>query len=240
MSGVLTKADTVEEGNHEHWLKVINNESHRLRQGYYMTRLPGSSAKEAKQDWDETREIERKFFKKGPWSETRDKSRLGIDGLIKALSTGLEERVERRSRPFLSLDLRGRLPKLKNEISAGMAKVQERLGDLKVPDDPQQMLWEICKKFTSQIVDCANGNSMRSSFFKDMNSEFEKLSESIIGTRPVFKFIQPEASPDRTDSTSISSNISSSKNVAFKKVGATPALKTKDKLPHGIKQESFR
>jgi hypothetical protein len=98
MPGVLTKADTVEEGNHGHWLKVINNESHRLRQGYYMTRLPGSSGKEANQTWEETREIERKFFaKKGPWSETRDKSRLGIEGLIKALSTGLEARVEKRS-----------------------------------------------------------------------------------------------------------------------------------------------
>jgi hypothetical protein len=94
--GVLTKADTVEEGHHRPWLKVLNNESHRLRRGYYMTRLPGASEKESKQTWEETREIEKKFFKKGAWSEAQDKTRLGMDGLIKALSSGLEEMIARR------------------------------------------------------------------------------------------------------------------------------------------------
>jgi hypothetical protein len=119
-----------------------------------------------------------------------------------------------------------------------MDKVQERLDDLKVPDDPQHMLLEICKKFTSQIVDCANGNFTGSSFFKDMNSEFEKLSESLIGTRPAFDFTQPEANPDGTDSTPVSSNIS--KKVAFTTVCAAANLKTKEKSPPGMNQQPFQ
>lgn len=184
--GVLTKADTVEEGHHGPWLKVLNDETHRLRRGYYMTRLPGASEKESTQTWEETRKIEEKFFKKGPWSEAQDKSRLGIDGLVKALSTGLEEMIAKRYSLWLSVLFTFRLPNLKGEISDKMTTVQEALDDLKLPDDPQEMLWEICDEFSSEIVDCTTGDSTIFTFFKDMDAEFWKLSEKINRTRPTF------------------------------------------------------
>jgi hypothetical protein len=88
----------VQEGDHEHWLKVLDNEAHVLRRGYYMTKLPGTT-KEANQSSEETRKNERAFFKKGPWKQTLDKSRLGTDGLVVALSTGLAEMIERKLVP---------------------------------------------------------------------------------------------------------------------------------------------
>lgn len=85
-----------------------------------------------------------------------------------------------------------------------MAKVQEKLDVLKLPEDPQQMLWEICDEFTSEIVDCTTGESTKFSFFKDMNSEFWKLSEKITNTRPAFDVRHPDPKPDGDDSAAIS------------------------------------
>ena len=98
--GVLTKADTVQEGDHAHWLKILNNEAHHLRRGYYMTRLPGPTSKESNQTWEDTRKIERSFFKKGPWSDARDKKRLGMDFLTEALSAALARMIEDMYSPF--------------------------------------------------------------------------------------------------------------------------------------------
>jgi hypothetical protein len=87
-SGVLTKADVVQEGDHGQWLQILNNESHVLRRGYFATRLPGTKPQEEALSWERVRELERKFFKKSPWSEA-DKKRLGTERLIEALSNAL-------------------------------------------------------------------------------------------------------------------------------------------------------
>jgi hypothetical protein len=92
--GVLTKADTVEKGDHKCWFKVFNNQSHVLRHGYHMTRL--SSAAEMNQDWSTTREMEIEFFRsQSPWSQL-DKSRVGMESLTEALSRALSKMIEDR------------------------------------------------------------------------------------------------------------------------------------------------
>lgn len=95
-SGVLTKADTLQEGEFEPWVKIFNNQSHALRHGYYVTRLPGPTVKEMAQTWEETRDIERKLFKKQPWSQQPDKSRFGIHRLKEALSSALAKKIEEK------------------------------------------------------------------------------------------------------------------------------------------------
>lgn len=99
--GVLTKADTLQEGEYDPWVKILNNQSHVLRRGYYMTRLPGPTPKEMAQTWEESREIERRFFKKQPWSQQPDKSRFGIDKLKEALSSGLAKMIEEKFSSWL-------------------------------------------------------------------------------------------------------------------------------------------
>jgi hypothetical protein len=93
---------------------------------------------------------------------------------------------------------------LKGEISDKMAKVEEKLDVLKLPEDPQQMLWDICDEFTSQIVDCTTGDSTKFSFFKDMDAEFWKLSERITETRPAFDVRHPDPNPNGYNSAAIS------------------------------------
>jgi hypothetical protein len=99
-AGVLTKADTVREGDFEQWRKILNNESHVLRRGYYATRLPGPIAKEMEWTWTEARAAEHRQFSHAPW--TQFASRLGIPKLTEALSFGLAHLIEER---FIILSL---------------------------------------------------------------------------------------------------------------------------------------
>jgi hypothetical protein len=98
MTGVLTKADTVEEGNFDQWLSIVNGQTHYLRLGYFMTRLAGPTNKEAEKSCAEIREAERQYFKnkKGPWANEADDSRLGTDKLIDALSEALARMIDER------------------------------------------------------------------------------------------------------------------------------------------------
>ena len=91
---MLTKADTVQEGDFDQWMKIVRNESHILRRGYYVTRLPGPNSKEMGQTCTEVREVERRFFGHKPWSEF--KSRLGILKLTEALSDALAQMIDER------------------------------------------------------------------------------------------------------------------------------------------------
>jgi|SRR5579859_6630774 len=91
--GVLTKADTVQEGEHDPWIDVLTGKSHPLLLGYYATRLP--SQKEIEQIWETSRRKERNFFQsKEPWNKVPNKERLGTDKLIGALSARLSQMIQ--------------------------------------------------------------------------------------------------------------------------------------------------
>jgi len=91
-TGVLTKADTVQEGEHENWFKILNGQSYQLHHGYFATRLP--SAKEMDWTWEKVCDKEKNFFKstKG-WCDL-DKRRLGHQNLLCKLSDRLSEMIE--------------------------------------------------------------------------------------------------------------------------------------------------
>ena len=96
---MLTKADLVQSADVEQWLKVIHNEAHVLRRGYYLTRLPPNT--ETSPAWKAALEAEVKCLtnKKSPWSHVKCKNRLGTMALLKALSDSLEEIIKDRYFP---------------------------------------------------------------------------------------------------------------------------------------------
>lgn len=93
MRGVLTKPDAVGDGEHDLWVRVINNESHALHHGYYMTRLPANE-KEMKMDWDQSRLMESNYLTGHQRWGKLDKNRLGTPKLAEQLSKRLSNMIE--------------------------------------------------------------------------------------------------------------------------------------------------
>jgi hypothetical protein len=94
--GVLTKADTVQQGEHEQWLNILHNKAHRLTHGYYVTRQLSAEQMRNQVSWSQSRELEREFFlSANPWSKERPE-RLGTERLIRALSDRLSKAIEER------------------------------------------------------------------------------------------------------------------------------------------------
>ena len=58
--GVLTKPDTIEEGTHEAWLKIMRGETHKLALGYYVVKNPKPSELKKGITFDKARENEKR------------------------------------------------------------------------------------------------------------------------------------------------------------------------------------
>lgn len=93
---MLTKADTVQSGDHEHWLDILRNKAHRLTHGYYVTRQ--LSPEQIRQNllWKESRDAECRFFEtQKPWCD-EEIDRLGTEKLTQALSMRLSNVIDER------------------------------------------------------------------------------------------------------------------------------------------------
>jgi hypothetical protein len=49
--GVLTKADTIEPGTHNNWLKILQGHNYELRLGYYCVINPSQVSKDVILTW---------------------------------------------------------------------------------------------------------------------------------------------------------------------------------------------
>ena len=95
-SGVLTKPDTLQEGEEKGWLDIIEGRKHPLTLGYFVTKQPAPMEKISHQD---ARKVERDFFDNhSVWSKCTDeiRSRMGTACLGMTLSKLLSLLIGRR------------------------------------------------------------------------------------------------------------------------------------------------
>jgi hypothetical protein len=80
--------------SYEYWTRIIKNEVHPLKHGYYVTRL---SFPAGTYDHNDFRQNEREFFstEHPVWKEASS-GRLGSEKLTEALSKRLHEMIETR------------------------------------------------------------------------------------------------------------------------------------------------
>jgi Dynamin central region len=99
-SGVLTKPDTLPPTStnaRSMWLDVLEGRSHPLKHGYFCTKQPDDVDLEAGITTAEARAAEADYFAhNAPWSNSLQRHRLGIDNLIKMLSTLLIQVITER------------------------------------------------------------------------------------------------------------------------------------------------
>ena len=94
ISGVLTKPDTVEQGELEAWKNFMKNQSHPLLHGYYLTRFPKPDEKEMALSLENARKMEHDFFVGNNMWNKLDRNRLGSPRLADALSRLLSQMIE--------------------------------------------------------------------------------------------------------------------------------------------------
>lgn len=94
-AGVLTKPDTVAKGEHDNWLRILQNKNHILKHGWYVTRQCSAEELSKNLAWEKVREMEQSFFGQEPWCKL-DRSRFGTPRLVSALSTLLSTMIQER------------------------------------------------------------------------------------------------------------------------------------------------
>jgi len=89
VSGILTKADTIQLGEESTWIEVLEGKRHLLKKGYFVTKQPGPNDLLKKNSFEESRRQEQEFFATTePWKSSTEqiKYRTGIPKLTAELS----------------------------------------------------------------------------------------------------------------------------------------------------------
>ena len=95
---MLTKPDTLQEGEEKGWLDIIEGRKHPLTLGYFVTKQPAPKDVEDKISHRDARKAEHDFFDNHPvWSKCTDRirSRMGTTCLGTTLSKLLSQLIDR-------------------------------------------------------------------------------------------------------------------------------------------------
>lgn len=98
-TGVLTKPDTLQEGEERGWLDILEGRKHQLAHGYFITKQPSPIEVENGISHSHARLKERQFFDASPiWSTCSStvRDRMGTKQLGARLSILLTELIDRR------------------------------------------------------------------------------------------------------------------------------------------------
>lgn len=95
--GVLTKPDTLQEGEERNWFDIIEGRKHQLALGYFVTKQPSPKDVEKGISHQDARMAERDFFNNHPiWSACTSlaRDRMGTKRLGASLSTLLSRLID--------------------------------------------------------------------------------------------------------------------------------------------------
>jgi len=82
----------VQEGEHDSWIQILQNKTHKLYHGFYATRL--AATKEIDNPWEDIRKKEMDFFRSSKDWRPIAKNRLGTSHLTEALSLALSGMIQ--------------------------------------------------------------------------------------------------------------------------------------------------
>ncbi|CAI2165758.1 22_t:CDS:2 [Funneliformis geosporum] len=176
--GVLTKPDTIEEGTHEPWLKIMRGEAHKLALGYYIVRNPKPSELKNGITFKVARQNEMNFFEyETPWKNFHPRKRLGVTFLQEKLSELLIKAIKRN------------LPSIKKEVEDKLAIITKELGTI-----PEQLsgntrieLYRMTKKCSSLIQLETTCSNEQTELWQAINKEFQNFKYNLCSTRPIFE-----------------------------------------------------
>ncbi|EWC46396.1 hypothetical protein DRE_04339 [Drechslerella stenobrocha 248] len=184
--GALTKPDTVLEGEHEQWIRILRGNEHRLHHGYFVTKQPSQQQLLERIDHSAARASEEAFFNTAePWqTELADlKDRFGTTNLQRYLSKQLANLI------------RQRLPAIITRVQHQSLQVQKQLDMLPPPQakDLRVVLRRLLDEYFYQIRDTVDQRSDNNHFSYQWRKIAARLKGNLIALRP--RLIPDETSP---------------------------------------------
>ncbi|KAG9045356.1 hypothetical protein FS837_006454 [Tulasnella sp. UAMH 9824] len=176
--GVLTKPDTLQPGEEQMWLNVLEGRRHPLFHGYYMTKQPGTKELQEKLSWEEARAREKEYFETTTiWANSSATNRLGTPNLTRNLSRLLSGLIDQT------------LPKLRLDATRSREAARAQLSKLPPPlgDNPSAELLRMVTNFSIEFRNFTNGLSEFASLIQKCKPAYEEFHERIKDTAPDFR-----------------------------------------------------
>ncbi|EJC99591.1 uncharacterized protein FOMMEDRAFT_92854 [Fomitiporia mediterranea MF3/22] len=175
--GVLTKPDTLQDGEHKQWLDVLAGRKHPLTHGYYVTKQASPAELQERLAYEQGREREWSYFaNQSPWREqdSRVCQRLGVPNLTTRLSTLLSQLIEKT------------IPKLKKDSRSLLNLISRELRCLPPPPsgNPTSELLKLVADFNSDLHNHVRGVS--GDIIQRTRPAYESFSKDILSTKPNF------------------------------------------------------
>ncbi|KAF8311941.1 hypothetical protein DL93DRAFT_2060395, partial [Clavulina sp. PMI_390] len=176
--GVLTKPDTLQEGEERSWLEVIEGHKHKLALGYYITKQPAQKEVDAKITHQAARAAERFFFENhAPWStcSANIRSRMGTLQLGRTLSRLLSRLIDET------------LPNLRREVDEQRARTGQALSRLpeRLSQPPAVELLKLITSFTKELDLLAQGDQDHRELHQKCNPAFSRFRCDVRSTAPL-------------------------------------------------------
>ncbi|CCA70427.1 hypothetical protein PIIN_04366 [Serendipita indica DSM 11827] len=149
---VLTKPDRIGNGEHDTWLRLLENQTERYRHGWHCVKQSDQEQLNQGISWAEARQNEIDYFNKQPWSTLEEsiRSRLGTKFLTQNLGSILFELIGQR------------LPGLVQELEKKVTITRGTITDLpKTPKgDPVGIVWKLITTFQNNVSQLIAGRAV--------------------------------------------------------------------------------
>ncbi|KAF8340724.1 P-loop containing nucleoside triphosphate hydrolase protein [Cantharellus anzutake] len=198
--GVLTKPDTLQDGEEKGWVDVLEGRKHPLKLGYYITKQPAPKDLLEKITHAEARAKERDFFRDHPTWSRLPKSRMGTEMLGVSLSKLLSQLIDRT------------LPKLREQVREQSKATDGALARLpaKITNLPAVEINALIGRFYEEMRSYVEGAQGYETLLHGCLEPYSTFRYEIRATAPVFDLSDPPkpadlpyGSGDATDESSI-------------------------------------
>lgn len=176
--GVLTKPDTIQPGEEDAWLRVLEGSSHPLKHGYFVTKQPSPQELREKVSSAEARLREKIFFEEtAPWCHKSGlKDRMGTPHLTRALSK------------LLGGVINSALPVLRTELKDSLHDVRRQIDALPPPppENPAAELLKLVTAFCSDVGALIQGAEPFERLIQRCRPAYKQLKRDIHSTKPEY------------------------------------------------------
>ncbi|KAI9045152.1 dynamin family protein [Aspergillus affinis] len=170
--GIITKCDTLEQGDEEGVLRIARNETEKLRHGWFAVKNRSTKDIRDRITIEQRHIHEETFFaSKAPWTEL-SKDRVGINKLRQFLGNLLYDHI------------RGEFPSMVKEIEELTRHTKSELKLLgpsrQFPTDQRRVLMHIASKYQAEVTKALNGNyaeGLQSDSVLKLRLRFRQLNE---------------------------------------------------------------